>query len=142
MNKIELWGRVNHYFREGVIVPMIGDYIKVIDPFCFKADLLGSMLLVFIGPTRWGPREVPTIEPGVVSDFIRFYTAREVALLECAYEGKVFGWSTDYLSESDLKLIDDWIVRDDAPVGVRERFRFFINRLIGADGDIVACLAT
>lgn len=142
MNRIELWKKINHYSREGVISPIVGDYIVPGDQFCFKADLLGSMLLAYIGPTNWGPKEMPTIEPGVIADLIKIYSAREVALLECAYECKIFGWSRDYLSENDVKIIDDWIVRNDAPVNVMERFKFFVDKLVRLDGDIVACLAT
>ena len=142
MNRIELWGKINHYFREGVISPIVGDYIIETEKFIFNADLLGSMLLVYIGPTRWGPKEMPTIEPGVVAGLVKIYSAREIALLECAYECKIFGWSRDYLSENDIKLLDDWFVRNEAPANIKERFKFFVDKLVKLEGDVVACLAT
>lgn len=138
MNRIAIWKDINHYFLEGVITPMIGEYIVDNKDKTFKADLIGSLILSHVGPARFGVAEMPAIEPGVVAGLIKVYNAREIALLECAYEKKIFGWSMDYLSEKDKDILNDWIVASTVPpiTMVRKRYRYFLNNLIRFEGDV------
>lgn len=138
MKKGLQWIHINRYFMEGVITPIIGDYIIDNKDKSFKADLIGSLILNHVGPTKFGVNEMPAIEPGVVSKLIKVYSPREVALLECAYEGMFFGWSKEYLSETDIGLLNDFYLNGRIPpiTTVKNRFKWFIKNLIKAEGDI------
>ena len=140
MNKLELWQKVNSYFLEGVITPIKGEYIlKGEQKLSYRADLVGSMILVHVGPTKFSQKtldNMPAIEPGGVAELIKIYSAREIALLECAYENAIFGWSREYLSTNDIEVIDDWIAKNRTFPNIRERFRYFVNNLMLFSGEV------
>ena len=138
MNRLQMWMGINRYLMEGVITPIRGDYIIDKKDKTFQADLIGSMILTYIGPTKFGVNEMPAIEPGVVSGLIKIYSPRELALLECAYEGKTFEWSNEYLSETDLSLLADFYVNGWCPPisAIRDRYKWFVKNLVKTSGDI------
>lgn len=137
-----MWMRIDRYRMEGVITPIIGDYIVDKKDKTFKADLIGSMILTHVGPTKFGVDEMPAIEPGVVSGLVKIYTSREIAVLECAYEGKIFEWSKEYLSETDIGLLNDFFNLSHAPpINMpKDRYKWFIKNLIKSEGDIEAAM--
>lgn len=146
MNKINMWNRINTYFREGVIEPIVGDYIEKGENGIFRADLIGSMILTHIGPRSFDIKEMPAIEPGIVSDLIKIYTPSELAVIECAYENNIFGWSKSYLSQRDTEILDNWACNPDCPImgpskaHVRNRYKYFVDKMIEHQGDIYLTL--
>jgi hypothetical protein len=141
MDKISIWKNVNRYFSEGIIIPIQGDYIVDNKDGTFNADLIGSLILAHVGPTKFGVKgEMPAIEPGVASGLIKIYSPREIALLECAYEGTIYKWSEPYLSKSDNELLADWDVGNKIPYSakhdVKQKYRYYIRGILRTCGDI------
>jgi hypothetical protein len=142
MNRISMWKNVNRYFSEGVIIPIKGDYIVDNHNGTFNADLIGSMILVHVGPTKFGVKEMPAIEPGVASGLIKIYSPREIALLECVYENEIYKWCEPYLAKADLGLISEWEINNKIPYSakhdIKHRYRYFVRNLLKTNGDIEA----
>lgn len=157
--KSEIWSSIDYYLREGVITPINGEYIlqNRASQFTYRADIIGSLVLTFIGPTQWRPTGLGgeiAIEPKVVADLLGFYSAREIALLECLYEGQIFTWDVPYLTNRDIFMLNqpardysNLLIGDDVKKvekyvkllpNAKHRLRHFVNTMKLAKGKITA----
>jgi hypothetical protein len=136
VSKCDAWRGVDRYFREGVFVPIRGDYVVRGDvPFSFKCDILGGLMLSIVGPSKWDAFGL-ALEPGIISEFVGLYSAREVAALECLYEGRIFTWSGNYLSQFDIMKLRVWMkVKMPRNCSTKVKFKHVVDNLIRLNGE-------